>query len=77
MIDIRLIRESPAAVRAALARRDQELVQRIDAIVKHDECRRSLLKRVERLKAERNRSSEEVAQLKKEKADATALLAEL
>jgi len=77
MIDIRLIRESPGAVRAALARRDQELAQRVDAIVEHDECRRNLLKRVERLKAERNRSSEEVARLKKKKADATALLADL
>ncbi len=77
MIDIRLIRESPDTVRAALARRDQALVERIDTIIEHDERRRALLKQVERLKAERNRSSEEVARLKKEKADASSLLAQL
>jgi len=77
MIDIRLIRESPDRVRAALARRDPALVERIDNIVKHDEYRRTLLKQVEQLKADRNRSSEEVARLKKEKADAAPLLREL
>jgi seryl-tRNA synthetase len=77
MIDIRLIRESPDTVRAALARRDQALLQRIDSIVELDESRRALLKQVEQLKAERNRSSEEVARLKKDKTDATSLLGEL
>lgn len=77
MIDIRLIRESSASVRAALARRDPSLDRRIDEIVELDRTRRELLKRVEALKAERNRSSEEVGRLKQQKADATALLAQL
>jgi seryl-tRNA synthetase len=77
VIDIRLIRESSASVRAALARRDPSLDRRIDEILELDRTRRELLKRVEALKAERNRSSEEVGRLKQQKADATALLAQL
>jgi len=77
MIDIRLIRESPDLLRAALARRDPALVERIDQVLDLDQSRRALLKQVELLKAERNRSSEEVARLKKEQADATSLLARL
>lgn len=77
MIDIRLIRESADSVRAALARRGQDLDARIDRIIELDRSWREVLKRVEVLKAERNRSSEEVSRLKQQKADATTLLAQL
>ncbi|UCG86855.1 MAG: serine--tRNA ligase [Gemmatimonadota bacterium] len=77
MIDIRLIRESSDSVRAALARRDPTLDSRIDQILELDRARRDVLKRVELLKAERNRSSEEVGRLKQQKSDATALLTRL
>jgi seryl-tRNA synthetase len=77
MINIRLLRESPDQMRAALARRDPALNESLDKILHLDETRRELLGRVEQLKARRNKSSEDVARLKKEKADATALLAEL
>ena len=77
MIDIRLLRESPEQVRAALARRGTDYGTVLDAITRADEERRSALKRVEQLKAERNRASEEVARLKREKADASRLISEL
>lgn len=77
VIDIRLIRESADSVRAALARRGQDLDVRIDRIIELDRSRREVLKRVEVLKAERNRSSEEVSRLKQQKADATTLLTQL
>ena len=77
MIDIKLLRESPQAVRVALARRDPSHEKAIDSLLLMDERRRSLLGRVEALKADRNRSSEEVARLKQQKADATDLLARL
>ena len=77
MIDIRLLRESPEQVRAALARRGTDYGTVLDAITRADEERRSVLKRVEQLKAERNRASEEVARLKREKADASRLISEL
>ena len=77
MINLKLLRESPDEVRAALARRDPALNDALDKILGLDESRRELLGKVEQLKARRNKSSEEVARLKKEKEDASALLAEL
>ena len=77
MIDIKQLRESPDAVRSALVRRDPDLESELDKLSGMDQRRRSLLTEVERLKADRNRSSENVAKLKKEKKDASELLAEL
>jgi len=77
MINIKLIRESPDTVRAALQRRDSDLTASVDKILALDESRREILANVEKLKAERNRSSEEVARLKKAKEDASSLLSEL
>ncbi len=77
MINIKLLRESPDVVRVALNRRDPALNEAVDKIAGLDAKRRELLGEVEQLKARRNKSSEEVARLKKEKADATGLLAEL
>ncbi|HEX9691743.1 MAG TPA: serine--tRNA ligase [Gemmatimonadales bacterium] len=65
MLDVRLIRESPDEVRRALARRGAELVPAVDRILELDTERRALLQRVEALKAERNRQSEEVARRRK------------
>ncbi len=77
MIDIRLIRESPDMVRAALARRGGDLSGALDTARRLDTRRRELLQRTEKLKAERNRASEEVARLKREKADASELISQL
>jgi seryl-tRNA synthetase len=77
MINIRLIRESPDVVRAALVRRSPGFEGTVRELLALDERRRALLANVERLKAERNTSSEEVARLKKEGGDAKALLADL
>ena len=77
MLDIRLLRDSPSQVKEALARRGGELGPAIDAVLRLDERRRSLLQQAERLKAQRNQASEEVARRKKEKADAAKLIAEL
>lgn len=77
MIDIRLVRESPAVVRAALERRDVSLGQRVTQLVELDERRRSVVARVEKLKAARNRASQEVAVIKRAKGDADDLIDEL
>ncbi len=77
MIDLRLIRESPDSIRAALARRGGEVGGTVDEVLRLDQERRALLKRVEKLKAERNRASEEVARRKRERAEAADLIAEL
>jgi seryl-tRNA synthetase len=77
MLDIRMIRESSATVRAALERRDLALGPRVDEAAALDRRRRDLLVEVERLKAERNERSAEVARRKKAREDAVELIESL
>ncbi len=58
MLDIRRIREDPDPVRAALARRG--LADAVDRLLAADERRRSLVARVEELRAEQNRASKAI-----------------
>jgi len=67
MLDINLIRETPDVVRKALADRQMD-ASPIDSILQLDEQRRALLGRVETLKAERNKVSKEIGQMKEESA---------
>ncbi len=77
MIDIRVLRESPDEVRAALARRSTDYADSVDRLLALDQRRRLLLQDTERRKAERNRASEEVARRKRDGADGSRLIAEL
>jgi seryl-tRNA synthetase len=77
VIDVRAIRESPDAVRAALARRNAELADRVEAVERLDRRRRGLLVDAEQLKARRNAQSVEVARRKKAGEAADPLLDEL
>jgi seryl-tRNA synthetase len=77
VLDVRAIRETPDAVRAALARRDPDLAARVQAVQRLDERRRALLVEVEQLKARRNTQSGEVAVRKKAGQGADDLLAGL
>ncbi len=63
MLDINLIRENPDLVRKALRDRQMETAP-VDAILKLDDQRRSMLTEVEALKAERNTVSKEIGQMK-------------
>lgn len=63
MLDINLIREQPDLVRKALSDRQMDPAP-VDSILELDERRRSLLNEVEALKAERNRVSKEISQMK-------------
>src|SRR6266487_3388999 len=58
MLDIKLIREDPEPFREALARRG--LAERVDELLAADERRRELTRRVEKLRAEQNRSSKAI-----------------
>src|SRR5438876_6277632 len=49
----------------------------LDAFRKLDKERRELITATEQLKAQRNKASEEIARLKKEKRNANALIAEM
>jgi seryl-tRNA synthetase len=63
MLDMNLIRENPEIVRKSLRDRQDDPAC-VDAILKLDELRRSLLVQVESLKAERNAVSKEIGQMK-------------
>jgi seryl-tRNA synthetase len=63
MLDINLIRESPALVRKGLHDRQMDTAP-VDAILKLDDRRRGMLTEVETLKAERNSVSKEIGQMK-------------
>ena len=73
MIDIKVLRETPEALRAALDNRHNPFD--LDALLKLDAERRQFLYEAEQLKAEQNRASEEIAKLKKAKQDATEQIA--
>jgi len=73
MFDIKLIRENPEAVRAALETRGA--VVDIDVVLAADAERRTLIHSMEQLRAEQNKASGEIAAKKRSGEDATALLA--
>ena len=78
MIDLRLLRQDPDGARARLARRrDPAVDAMLDAILALDVQRRRILSRVESLKAERNKATEEVARRKRAKESADDLMADL
>lgn len=78
MIDVRRLRQDPAAARAALGRRlDPDALKQLERVIDLDVRRRESVGRVERLQAERNAKTAEVAQRKKASLPAEDLLAEL
>ena len=74
MIDLKQLRDAPDVFKAAAARRDPELPDKLDAILTADRRRREVLQGVEALKADRNAASSEVPRLKKAGRDASALI---
>ncbi len=63
MLDIELIRREPERVREALRLRQDDPAL-VDEVLALDERRRTLLRRVEALRAERNRVSKEIGRMK-------------
>lgn len=78
MIDLKLIRQDPAAFKGTLLRRlDPSLADPLSQLADLDRRWRVALSEVESLKAKRNAASEEVARRKKVQQPADDLLAEL
>ncbi len=75
MLDLKLIRSDPDAVRAALARRGADGA--LDELLELDGRRRELLPRVEGLRARQNEASQAIGEAKRAGQDATAALAEM
>lgn len=77
MLDIKLIRQNPDAIRSALATRGDGCETAIDAILALDTRRRDLLQQVESLKAERNTASKAIGIAKSKGEDASEALARM
>ncbi len=75
MLDIRILRNDPEAVKAALAKRgDPSLADAVDQVLAIDEERRRAIGEVEDLKARRNEDSRKIGELKRRGEDAQALI---
>lgn len=77
MLDIRLLREDPDAVKARLATRSGNYADLIDQILACDARRRESETRVQHLRAEKNRLSKEIGGLKKSGCDSSRLEAQV
>jgi seryl-tRNA synthetase len=65
VLDIRLIRRDPDAVRAALARRGDADPDTLELVLRHDARRREILPELEGLRAEQNAANQAIAAAKK------------
>ena len=75
MLDLKFVVENADKVKAAMKTRSGEYD--VDAAVRLDARRKEILREGEVLKAERNRESAQIAELKKKKEDATELIAKM
>jgi seryl-tRNA synthetase len=77
MIDIKIIRETPDVVKQALNNRGADFSSEIDRILSLDTRRREIISEVEVNKAEQNKVSKQIPQIKKDGGDAAPVLAHL
>jgi len=77
MLDLRLIRRDPEAVRAALGRRGPHAAERLDRVIELDARWREAAQAAEALRAEQKSASEEVAAGKREGRDVSGTLEHL
>ena len=73
MLDIRRIKEDPDKVKAGLRAKEIPCDAEVDRVLELDQCRRDLIFENEQHKAEQNKVSKSIPQLKKEGADTTAI----
>ncbi|OFW60632.1 MAG: serine--tRNA ligase [Actinobacteria bacterium RBG_16_64_13] len=72
MLDLKLIRSDPELVREGLRRRGAQAESALDRLLELDRQRREILVEVEERRGLRNVVSEQIAQFKRDKMDATA-----
>ena len=75
MLDVKIVRENAARVEESLRKRNYDL-SILDRFLKIENERRELLRLIEEKREQRNKISQEVAKLKREKKDAVSILAE-
>ena len=77
MLDIKLIRSNPEAVKAGIRKREIDLDAVVDEILSIDEKRRELTGHAESMKAEQNAMTKRIPAMKKAGEDTSALMAEM
>ena len=75
MLDLKAIRDDPAPVREALARRGDGSAERLERVLALDVRRRELLPEAEGIKAQQNQASQAIAAAKKAGEDAAGAIA--
>ena len=76
MLDLKALAADPHKFKKSLSDRGGDPTE-IDRVLAVNEERKKVITRAEGLKAQQNKMNQEIAQLKKNKQDATALLAQL
>ena len=77
MIDIRRIKENPEAVKAGFRAKEVDCDALVDRILELDAQRRSLIASTEAKKAEQNKVSKQIPQLKKAGQDVAPVFARM
>ena len=74
MLDIKLIRENPEKVKAAMKTRNKDMDAVVDEILEIDAQVRALTQKADALKAEQNAASKKIPQIKKEGGDISEIM---
>lgn len=77
MLDIKLIRDNPDYVKAAVKKREMNLDNVVDEILTVDKERREAIGKTEEMKAEQNSVSKEIPKIKKAGGDASEVMAKM
>lgn len=77
MLDIKVIKADPDRVKAAMKSRNADMDATIDRLLEIDDQRRSLMAKVETIKAEQNAASKEIPRIKKEGGDVSQVMARM
>ncbi len=77
MLDIKLIRENPEKIKAAMKTRNKDMDAVVDEILEIDAEVRALTQKADALKAEQNAASKKIPQIKKEGGDISEIMARM
>ena len=77
MLDIKLIRENPEMVKAAMKTRNKDMDAVVDDILDIDAKRRELMKATDALKQEQNAASKKIPQIKKDGGDISEIMSRM
>lgn len=77
MLDIKLIRENPDKVKAAMKTRNKDMDALVDEILTIDAQRRELIVKTDELKAQQNAASKQIPQIKKEGGDISEIMQQM